>query len=138
MEASKANQTKVTEVHKQERTIDNNYEVILGTKWIAPIISITRVTDFDSLIFKSDCTSVYYECGFKEKSFGKFYIEDDTVIIKEDINYYPDNITYKSVLKLLLFNDTLKPVYAKFAHQDPKIEFDSTFVFYKIDKNKTE
>jgi hypothetical protein len=129
--------TKASEVHEQEKTIESNYEEILGTKWIAPIISISRGIVYDSLIFNSDCTSVFYACGFGEKSFGKFYLKSDTVKVKSNITHYPDNIIYKHTFKLLLFNDTLKPVYAKFGHLDPKTEFDSTFVFYKIDTNKT-
>jgi len=116
---------------KQNRNKEENYNTILRTKWIAPIISISGGTVFDSLIFKSDCTSAYYECGFREKSFGKFYLKGDTVIVKSNITHYPDNITYEHIFKLQLFNDTLRPVYAKFGHLDPKTEFDSTYIFYK-------
>jgi hypothetical protein len=116
---------------KQNRSEEDNYNVILETKWIAPIISTSGRVFFDSLIFKRDCTVVNYSCEFEAKSFGRFDFKYDTVIIKSDISYYPDHITYEEVFKLLLFINTLVPVYAKFGHLDPKTEFDSTYIFYK-------
>jgi hypothetical protein len=122
---------KILKHSKQNGNEEDNYNAILGTKWIAPIISTTGRVFFDSLIFKCDCTLVDYSCEFEGKSFGKFYLKGDTVVVKSNVTYYPDNKTYKHVFKLLLFDDTLMPVYAKFGHQDPKIEFDSTYIFYK-------
>jgi len=116
---------------KQNKSIEENYKTLLGTKWISPLTSTCGEIVFDSLIFKPDCTSAFYDCEFGEKSLGKFHLKEDTVIIKSDISFYPDHKTYKHVFKLLLFTDTLIPIYAKFGHLDPKTEFDSTYIFYK-------
>jgi hypothetical protein len=130
-EYSEKTQEKLLKHSKQNRSEEDNYNVILETKWIAPIISTSGRVFFDSLIFKRDCTVVNYSCEFEAKSFGRFDFKYDTVIIKSDISYYPDHITYEEVFKLLLFINTLVPVYAKFGHLDPKTEFDSTYIFYK-------
>ena len=99
---------------------------IIGTKWILPVTEQA----FDYIIFKDSIKFDHYSCEREIIYFGRYYISNDTIILKTDSAQYMHDFS-KSTLKLLFSDNKLKPIYSKYGHLDAVTVFDSTFIYYR-------